>query len=120
MRVAIVDDHSGIRTVLRALLGEHHGIEVVGEATDGDEVLEMVSAVRPDLVVMDYSMARVNGLTATSELRSSHPSVDVVAFTSTSDATIIHGFLALGVTRHFDKTDIDALIEYVAARAAAS
>lgn len=119
LRVAIADDHAELRRVLRELLGELDGVEVVGEAADGDEVPAMVEAGRPDVVIMDYSMPRVDGLTATYELRAAHPAVEVVAFTSTSDPEIVHAFRAFGAGPHFDKADFDGMLAYLEGRAAA-
>ena len=117
MRVAIVDDHAGVRAVLREVLTRQPGVEVVGEASDGDEVLAMVDAAGPDLVVMDYRMRRVDGLSATHQLKAARPSVEVAAVTSTADPTVVALLLAAGASCHFEKSRIDGLVEYLAARA---
>lgn len=119
MRVAIVDDNAGIRRLLGELLADRTGVDIVGEATDGDEVLELVAATSPDLVIMDYAMARVDGVAATRTLSAAHPEVRIVAFTSVSEPAIVDGFLTSGASRQFDKSEVDALIEYVAGQAAA-
>jgi DNA-binding NarL/FixJ family response regulator len=64
-RVALVDDQALLRAGLRALLNAEDGIEVVGEAGDGDEAVELALAERPDVVLMDVRMPRVDGLEAT-------------------------------------------------------
>jgi DNA-binding NarL/FixJ family response regulator len=117
MRVAIVDDNSGIRRLLAEVLTSETGVEIVGDAADGDEVPAMVEATRPDFVIMDYAMPRMDGVAATAALHATHPSVEVVAFTSTTDPVVVGGFLAGGATHHFDKSQIDELTAYVAARA---
>jgi DNA-binding NarL/FixJ family response regulator len=119
MRVAIVDDNPGIRRLLGELLAERSGVEIVGEASDGDEVLELVAATSPDLVIMDYAMARVDGVAATRTLYAAHPGVRIVAFTSLSEPAIVDGFLSGGASRQFDKSDVDALVDYVSSSATA-
>lgn len=120
MRVAIVDDNAGIRRLLAEVLTERAGVVVVGYAPDGDEVLEMVRAHDPELVIMDYSMPRVNGVRASAALHAERPAVEIVAFTSTSDQAIVDAFLMSGARTHFDKTRIDELVDYVASRASVS
>ena len=119
MRIAIVDDNAGIRRLLGELLADQAGVEVVGEATDGDEVLELVAGSGPDLVIMDYAMPRVDGVAATRALLAAHPDVRIVAFTSISEPAIVDAFLTGGATRQFDKSEVDALVEYVSGQAAA-
>ncbi len=62
IRVVIVDDHPVLRSGLAQLLGETDDIVVVGEAADGAEALEVVRAVKPDVVLMDLQMAGVDGV----------------------------------------------------------
>lgn len=69
MRVLIVDDVAAVREALRLLLSEEHGVEVVGEAADGEEALRQVAALRPDVVLMDLAMPRHGGVLAIRELR---------------------------------------------------
>ena len=68
IRVVLVDDHSVFRLGLRALLAAAPGIEVVGEAADGEEAIHLCERVRPDLVIMDLSMEGVDGAAATRRL----------------------------------------------------
>ena len=82
IRVLLVDDERFSRTALKLLLAPEADIEVVAEATDGDEVLEAVHAHRPDVVVMDLRMARVDGITATRRVRALSSPPAVVALTS--------------------------------------
>ncbi|QKW19786.1 response regulator transcription factor [Kitasatospora sp. NA04385] len=73
IRVVIVDDQHMIRAGFRALLDAEPDIEVVGEASDGDQVPEVVASTRPDVVLMDVRMPTVDGLTATRELLTRRP-----------------------------------------------
>ncbi len=64
MRVLIVDDVAAVREALRLLLSDEPGVEVVGEAVDGEEAVRQVEALRPDLVLMDLEMPHMGGLSA--------------------------------------------------------
>ncbi|WP_431983610.1 response regulator transcription factor [Streptomyces qinglanensis] len=68
LRVLLADDEHMVRTALRAILAAEPGIEPVGEATDGDEAVSAVRALRPDVVLMDVRMPRVDGIRATEQL----------------------------------------------------
>jgi DNA-binding NarL/FixJ family response regulator len=83
-RVALVDDQALLRAGLRALLDAEDGLEVVGEAGDGNEAVELALAQRPDVVLMDIRMPRVDGLEATRRI-AAHPDlagVKVVVLTT--------------------------------------
>jgi DNA-binding NarL/FixJ family response regulator len=80
-RVLLVDDHAMVRRGLRDFLGMFEDIEVVGEASDGQEALEATALLRPDVVVMDLNLPRLDGVEATRELRATRPEVEVVALT---------------------------------------
>jgi DNA-binding NarL/FixJ family response regulator len=69
MRVLIVDDVAAVREALRLLLSEEPGVEVVGEAADGESAVEMVDVLRPDLVLMDIEMPHMGGLSAMRAIR---------------------------------------------------
>jgi len=82
IRVLIVDDHAMVRRGMRDFLDLHPDLEVVGEAADGTEALEAAASLRPDVVVMDLVMPGVDGIAATSQLKTRHPSIEIVAITS--------------------------------------
>lgn len=101
LRVALVDDDALVRAGLRLILGGDATLEVVGEASDGDEVTGLVDATRPDVVLMDIRMPRVDGLSATSALlaRPDAPRVIVLTTFDADDLVLkalqlgAHGFL---------------------------
>jgi len=64
MRVLIVDDVAAVREALRLLLGDEPGVEIVGEAADGEEAVRLVASLRPDLVLMDLEMPHMGGISA--------------------------------------------------------
>ena len=73
MRVLIVDDVAAVREALRLLLSDEPGLEVVGEAADGEEALRQAAALRPDLVVIDLDMPHMGGLPAIRAMRELQP-----------------------------------------------
>jgi DNA-binding NarL/FixJ family response regulator len=81
----VVDDHAVVREGLRRFLDLQDGIEVVGEAADGDEALEAAERLRPDVVLMDLVMPRVDGVTAMRALRQRLPRTRVIVLTSFLD-----------------------------------
>ncbi len=82
IRVLIVDDHSVVREGLRSFLELQDGIEVAGEAADGAEAIEQVRRLRPDVVLMDLVMPRVDGVQAMLGLRGLSPETRVIVLTS--------------------------------------
>jgi YesN/AraC family two-component response regulator len=74
-RVMIVDDHKMFRDGLRGLINAEPGMEVVGEAVDGKEAIEMARKVSPDVVVMDISMPGMNGIEAMRHVINNSPKV---------------------------------------------
>ncbi len=78
LRVLLADDHALVRAGIRALLEKLPGVEVVGEAGNGRETLEMVKELKPDIVVLDISMAELNGLEALPRIVSEFPTTKVL------------------------------------------
>lgn len=78
IRVALVDDHSLVRDGIRALLSVMAQLEVVGEAEDGAQAIEMVGRCQPDLLLVDISLRDINGLELTRVLRGQYPALKVL------------------------------------------
>ena len=89
IRVVIADDHHLFRQGLRNLLGKEPDINVVGEASDGQDAIDTVSRSRPDVVVMDVEMPGMNGIEATARIRKSFPTIQVVMLSMHSDPVLI-------------------------------
>lgn len=81
-RVVLVDDDALVRAGLRMMLGGPDGVDVVAEGEDGDQVVELVGRHRPDVVLMDIRMARVDGLAATRTLMETYPDTKVLVLTT--------------------------------------
>ena len=111
VQVLLVDDHAMVRQGLRALLADEPNLTVVGEACDGIEALERVDELKPRLVLMDYSMPRMDGLEATRQLKQQHPEVCVIGLSMYQEADRAAAMLRAGAGAYVDKTaGADALL----------
>ncbi len=90
IRVLVADDHAVVRAGIVALLSAEDGIDVVDEAVDGEQAVELAVTLRPDLVVMDVRMPRLTGDAATARIRAQADEVRVLVLTTyESDASIL-------------------------------
>ncbi|MEW6637227.1 MAG: response regulator transcription factor, partial [Actinomycetota bacterium] len=80
-RLVVVDDHRLVRAGLKSMLSREPDLEIVGEASDGAEALELCGSVRPDLVLMDVRMPGMDGLAATREIKRRFPRTSVLILT---------------------------------------
>jgi DNA-binding NarL/FixJ family response regulator len=103
IRVVLVDDHAVLRTGLGQLLSGAGDIEVVGTAADGIEAVDVVQAARPDVVLMDLQMPRMDGVSATRLIRERVPDAQVVVLTSYSDSARIVAALDAGAVGYLLK-----------------
>src|SRR5512145_3328589 len=81
IRVLLVDDHAMIRQGLRCALECYPSVEVVGEASDGEEAVECVAKVQPTVVVMDIIMPKLDGIAATRLIKTKYPQIVIVGLT---------------------------------------
>ena len=103
IRVVVVDDHAIVREGLSALLGALDGIEVVGTAEDGREALHVVEETRPDVVVMDIQMPRLDGIEATRFITARDDSVRVVMLTMNEDDDTVLSAIRAGASGYLLK-----------------
>lgn len=103
MRVLIVDDHPVTRDGLRAALGTDVEVEVIGEATSGDEAIEQVGHLDPDVVFMDVRMPGMNGIEATKVIRQTHPDTKIILFTVDESRASISEAIQAGVNGYLLK-----------------
>lgn len=101
----IVDDHVVVRSGLSALLNGKHDIEVIGDAADGDEAITKTEELRPDVVLMDFSMPPgKDGLTATTELKKKMPDVHVLILTMHDDEEYLFRAIQAGASGYILKS----------------
>lgn len=81
IRILLSDDHTILRTGLRMLISAAGDLEVIGEAKDGEEAVSMTEALQPDVVLMDISMPKLDGIKATAEIKRKQPGVKVLMLT---------------------------------------
>ncbi len=118
IRVLLVDDHAIVREGLERLLAAAGDVEVVGSAADGGEAIELVEAQQPDVVLMDLSMPKVDGIAATRKIAAANPDVRVVILTSFSDRERIFEALDAGAVGYLLKdAEPDEVIRGVRAAA---
>jgi DNA-binding NarL/FixJ family response regulator len=103
--VLLVDDHGTVRDGLRELLAEQPQLEVVGEAADGFEALAQCRALRPDVVLMDVSMPRLDGIEATRRVRAESPGIQVLGLSTEEAGEGRHAIEAAGATAYFSKNE---------------
>lgn len=102
VRVVLVDDHLSFRAGLRELLG-FHGLDVVGEAADGDAALQLVQETAPDVVVMDLDMPGVAGVEATRRISATAPSTRVLVLSASDEDTDVLEAILAGVSGYLLK-----------------
>ena len=96
IKVLIADDHPVVREGLAAMLAREPDIEVVGEARDGQEAMEQVAELAPDVVLMDLQMPRLGGVDAIRRLRAEQPAVRAIILTTYNDDESIYDGIAAG------------------------
>jgi len=82
IRVLVVDDHAVVRRGIRALLATEEAIEVVGEAQNGQEALEQIKVLRPDVILLDLIMPKVDGIEVTRQVVAQNPEARILVLTS--------------------------------------
>ena len=98
IRVVIADDHATVRHGVRLLIDSQPDMAVVGEASEGGAVLELIRGLSPDVVVLDLAMPGVNGLQATRQLKDTRPELPVIALTRHDDESYLQELLRAGVS----------------------
>lgn len=103
VRLMVVDDHPVFRDGLASLLEPLEGIEVVARAADGDEAVALAAEHRPDVVIMDVQMPRLNGIEATRQLVAADPAVGVLVLTMGEDDGTVLSALRAGARGYLRK-----------------
>lgn len=104
IRVVLVDDQPDFRKIIRRILSLHADIEVVGEANNGAEALEVVAQVRPDVVLMDVQMPILDGVATTRRMHESLPDLPIILFTTFDHDNYVFEGMKVGAVGYLLKT----------------
>jgi DNA-binding NarL/FixJ family response regulator len=117
IRILVVDDHPIVRQGLKTLLEGHSGWQVIGEASDGAEALEKAGELNPDVMVLDVTMPRMNGLEACRLLRRQYPDLEILFVTQHDSPQMMREALEAGARGYVVKSnaarDLLAAVEAV-------
>jgi DNA-binding NarL/FixJ family response regulator len=114
IRVVLVDDHAIVRTGLKAVLADAPEIDVVGEASGGNEAVDLLTRIAADVVVMDLSMSDGDGLTATREITATGDGTRVLVLTMHAEEAYLEAVLEAGASGYLGKVNADQdLVEAV-------
>jgi DNA-binding NarL/FixJ family response regulator len=112
IRVLLVDDHALVRAGLRGLLEARPNVEVIGEASDGSEAVELTRAHRPDIVLMDLSMRGKTGLEATAQITREFPEIHVVVLSMHNTQDYVDQALRAGAAGYLIKDSAPAELDF--------
>lgn len=114
IRVLLADDHPILRKGLADLLDEHPGIDVVGEASNGEEVVDLARRTQPDVVVMDVTMPRLSGVEATRRIVTEQPQVRVIGLSMHEQSDMVTAMRDAGAVAYLCKSHpTDALVAMI-------
>ena len=111
IRILIADDHGIVRRGLRALLAEFSDMEVIGEATDGKQAVQLVQQLKPDIAIMDIGMPNLNGLDAAARILRSNEKIGIIVLSMYNDESYLLKALEIGVMGYLLKDNADEDIE---------
>jgi DNA-binding NarL/FixJ family response regulator len=103
IRIVLADDHHLVRAGLRALIQSLSGFEVIGEAADGRQVIQLAETLQPDMVLLDVAMPEMNGLTAAAQLAAVAPNTRVIILSMNSTADLVLRAMRAGVAGYLLK-----------------
>ena len=103
IRIELADEHEITREGLRALLEKEKGLEVVGEANDGQLALDLVKVLKPEIVITGITMPKINGIEATRAITSEYPDIKVIALSIHSERLFVSEMLSAGASAYLLK-----------------
>lgn len=108
--IVLADDHILVRQGIKKILQEDQSMCVVGEASDGIELLEILEKITPDMVILDISMPRLRGLAAAEKIRQLYPGIKVLILSMHRNKEYLRQALAAGVHGYLLKEDADVAL----------
>ncbi|KXS34300.1 MAG: Two-component system regulatory protein [Idiomarina sp. T82-3] len=116
IRVLLVDDQTLIRQGLESLLTMSDALTICGQASDGEEAINVIDSVQPDVVLMDIRMPRMDGIEATRHLRQTHPQLPILILTTFDDHELIIKAIAAGAKGYLLKdVSLETLVDAIRA-----
>ena len=106
-RIILADDHVLLRTGLKSILGKTAGLEVVGEAGDGLELLSLLKKLKTDMILLDISMPNLRGIEAVLEIKATDPGMKILILTMHKDKEYLHQAISAGADGYLLKEDAD-------------
>jgi PAS domain S-box-containing protein len=114
MRILLADDHAVVRQALAMMLTQEQDIEVIGEAANGKQAVEMAGRLQPDVVLMDINMPVMNGIQATQQIRGSHAGIQVIGLSMFEDSEQANAMREVGAAGYVSKgASPDALLDTI-------
>src|SRR5450755_398044 len=107
-RILLADDHAVVRQGFKMILGAQADMEIVGEAANGREAVELAAQLNPDIVVMDVAMPELNGIEATRRLLAANPHIRVIALSMHKDSVYVREILRAGARGYLLKDSISS------------
>jgi DNA-binding NarL/FixJ family response regulator len=103
IRVVLADDHEVVRTGIKALLSRIPGVQVVGEAADGEQLVALADSLLPDIVLTDIGMPVMDGLTAVAQIHAKHPAIRLVVLSMHEEVALVRDAMARGACGYLMK-----------------
>jgi DNA-binding NarL/FixJ family response regulator len=114
IRLVLADDHAVVRAGTRELLEQQSDLNIVGEASDGEEAVRLAHELQPDVIVMDVRMPRMTGVEATRRIKAECPDVKVLVLTAHDDDEYVFALLQAGANGYLMKTaEIEELVKAI-------
>jgi len=104
-KILIADDHRVVIEGIKSALQEHSEFEVVGDATDGLQAVELARSLGADIVIMDVSMPNLNGIEATGQIKQFNPEIRIIIYTMYSDKELVVDLFKAGISAYVLKDD---------------
>jgi len=116
IRILLADDHAVVREGTKSLLEQEDDLEIVAEADDGKKAVQLAIRQRPDVVIMDFAMPKLNGIEATKQIKAIDPTITVLVLTAYDNEQYVFAFLEAGAAGYLLKdVHMDELVKAIRA-----